>query len=909
MNEFSFNASRLGIAGNTLEADLPPASPLSTRTELPMSSTPQHLTVLQEEKEGGYWSRKMPSFSMASSRGRDKRDGLAPNTASFSSSYVPTRLGHAAHVPHPQQDNRFLEPRPVPSREAGGRSRSMSLDVARVARKSLNAMRPKRSTPASPQAPPMTRTHSEARFAAAPQLDAFSFSDRGQQWTKNPTSLGMMMLCDLPRESQSSTDSDYGSEDESDYGYDYGHGRGRGRRHSISGSSGQGEVPHAHMRGDSGGSYASTAPSTVTDGCPVAPAPASSPVFSMSSANDHNGDEEGDSSDDEDDIEWEQPQAACRPCLSSISFDHAHQDAKPAAPMMHSYAPTFSRPQFQLRRDSPPRKMSLSSMSSNFSPSKLLQRGPRRMASASSLGAKSAGSNDSSFGERARRSFSQARSLLTVPTSPLKRTGRPSTSDGNRPTAVLLHPISTSGLMISRPCQTTPNQISSMSGSTHSNSFSGSTTTHTNETGSIRYPSFYLATSSENDTGSSGASSTGRSVDSVISPELAALEELILTECKFLNDLQLFNDVYVVGLRKLALITPASLDKIVSNLDEVMAFSKFLIDCVRAFLPRRSSPATSVTSNPSQPDSNSSQQQRRHSKQRSVEEANVPNYLGLGNKLVRELPARMEVFARYCMNYGEAKERLEFEHDLRPAVATFIELARSTNPALQGMDMQQFLVLPVQRVTRYPLLFGCLAKQCDKRREEGNEIREEDEDEVAELNEDVGDGLQQRQERNKIIHSNWIRLRDASASICEITNLAISYQQRPRPESARPRATAACRPSMSSPSLPYGVGAGGWGRPSMAPGLAMMEEREDSRVLASIPAPNPAPTPTPAVAQPKAQPRTPGFSLASMTKRRQTPAASTPTGDNSSACETTSSNSSSSSLLGKLLKPFRHPTA
>ncbi|SAM83912.1 related to Intersectin 1 [Ustilago bromivora] len=881
INEFSFNASKLGIVGSTLEADLPPASPLSTQTDLSLTSTPHHLTVLQEEKKGEYWSRKMPSFSMASNRGRDKRAGSVPETAGVSSPYISAHHGQMPFASHPQQNTLFLEPRHIPSSEAGGRSRSMSLDVARVARKSFNAMRPKRSSPVSPQAPPLMRTHSSTAYSAAapPQLDGFSFSYRGQQWITSPTSPGLMMMCDLPRESQSSSDSDYDSDGEYDYGYDYGHGLDR--RHNVSGSSGHGEAPHARMRGNSGGFYASTAPSTVVYGCPVVPASALSSAFSMPSAKDHHDEEEEDSSDDEDDIDWEQSQAIRRPCPSPTSLDYAHQDAKPAVPMMHSYAPTFV------------------SMSSHFSPSKLLQRGPRRVASASSLGARSSVLNESSFGERARRSFSQARSLLTVPSSPLKRNGRPSTSDGERPTAALLHPISTFGLMISRPCQTTPNQMSAMSGSTRSDSFSGSTTTNTNETGSIRYPSLYLATSSENDTGSSGASSTGRSVDSVISPELAALEELILTECKFLNDLQLLNHVYVVGLRKLDLITLASLDKIVSNLDEVMAFSKFLIDCVRAFLPRRPSPATWVTSNPSQPDSSSWQQQHRHSKQKSVEEANAPDYLSLGNKLVRELPARMEVFARYCMNYGEAKERLEFERDLRPAVATFIELARSTNPALQGMDMQQFLVLPVQRVTRYPLLFGCLAKHFDKR-QESNEIREEDEDQV--LDQEAGDALQQRQERNKVIHSNWLRLRDASASICEITNLAISYQQKPRPESARPRATAACRPSMSSPSLPYS----GWGRLLMAPGLAMMEEREDSRVLASAPTPASAR----AVVQPKPQPRTPSFSLASMTKRRQTPAASSAGGDDSSASETTSSNSSrTSSLLGKLLKPFRHPTA
>lgn len=790
MNNFAFNASKLGIAGGRLEADAPP-SPLSSGVELGM--------LAESPQKGAAWPR-LPSFSLGALK-RDARSGSVPDTS----------------FPSPQTGMR-----------RSPRSRAMSLDMPRkFARRSLNAVRPKK--PSSPT--------TRVAAAAAPQLDTFSF----------PSIQGETMLCDLPRESTSSSGSEYGD----DYEFDE-----FGRRHSISGSSGH-EGFHARARGHAGGSFASTAPSTAPDSVPVSTV---------------DGDEED--SDDEDDIEWEQPQLR-RSCFSPVSFEGPQYGAAP--PLQVQYEKPAYQAHGKPQKEGP-------KVSTN--PFMLLRRGPRRVASSSSLGGNSAASNESSFSGRARRSFSQARTLLRIAPA------RPSTSDSEaRPAAVYLQPINTG--LISRPCQTTPNPVSM---STRSNSFSGSMTTNTNEASSFHIPSLYLATSEESGSvtgGSSGASSTsrsGRSWDSV-PPELAALEELVLTECKFLSDLQLLLDVYVEGLKKLGLITASSLERITSNLDEIMAFSKFLIDCVRAFMPQRASPPTSISSQPTHADLHHHQGQAAAANQaRAVDEANAPNYLGLSSKLVRELPARMEVFARYCMNYQAAKERLEFERDLRPAVATFIELSKSTNPALQGMDMQQFLVLPVQRVTRYPLLFGCLAKQSDKRRSVGNEIREEDED--AEF---ADDALQQRQDRAKVIHDNWLRLRDASSAICGITNLAISYQQTTAPRAEVTRARGP-RPSISSPVL--STGAAQFGR--MTPPPPAMVMRDETRPV----------TPAPAVAEQPPKLRSPSFSF-SMTKRRgsakkEESADSTPS---SSVADTSSaSTSSSKSLMGRLLKPFRHPS-
>ena len=876
MQDFSFNASKLGISGEALQAELPP-SPLSSGFDLRSlqdenhaqqpkgwlhylqasrsrpSTSVENSTAQKGEPKQKSWSR-LPAISLQPRR--EQRSASAPETGT-SNAYLPARLGHVAYMP-PKDGS--LQPR----------SRSMSLDVPRLARKSFNNLRLKKSTA------PKTLNDS-------PKLDASASSQERWDVPHVPAGSLRISLSDLPRESESSSDSDYD--------YD--------RRHSISGSSGH-DGYHARSRGQSGGSCTSTAPTTLNDVTVMS-------AFSMSTAPTGCSDSEDDEDDDEDDIEWETP-ARRASCVSPTGFSHTSSPASPIQYFGGSSAPTDQHATSPIVSAPTDNHKKLGSKGS-FTMSML--RRPRRMASSSSLGAKSAESNGS-FSERARRSFSQARSLLTVPSPP--RAPRPSTadSDAGRPRAVYLQPINTG--VISRPCQTTPNPVAS----TRSNSMMTGSTTNTVETGSLRYPSFYMGTSSDSGsvTGGSSGGSSGRSWEST-APELAALEELVLTECKYLADLQLLLDVYVEGLKRLGLITPASLTKILSNLDEVMAFSRFLIDCIRSFLPRRTSPPTSISSQPGhhhglQAHAQQQGQHRRAGDDRAIE----PDYLGLSTKLVRELPARMEVYARYCVGYQGAKERLEFERDLRPAVATFIELARTTNPALQGMDMAQFLVLPVQRVTRYPLLFGCLAKECGKRRTEENELREEDEDvELGNLSDASGglgtstngDTVEQRRERAKAIHNNWIRLRDVSASICGITNLAISYQQQgSRPDSTRPRV----RPSVSSPRLSPSVTQFGGAHMASPPPPAMVRKDES---VGAIPSPPPSTD---------SKPRSTSFSFASLRKSKQAavaersqskaPASMAEVAASTAGITTSSSSSessaSSSSLFGRFLRSFRNPT-
>lgn len=249
-------------------------------------------------------------------------------------------------------------------------------------------------------------------------------------------------------------------------------------------------------------------------------------------------------------------------------------------------------------------------------------------------------------------------------------------------------------------------------------------------------------------------SDAASSTSSRTSPEWSTLEELVITETKFLKDVQTLSSVYLDGMRQMELMTSASLDKIRSNLDEVISLSKHLINMILSHIPTFSV---------------------------SMEDEDL---LALSTVLAKELPPRLEVFTRYCLSLAGAQERLAFEIQLRPAVGKYIQVCKSTNPNLQGMDLSQFLVLPMHRVTRYPLLFGNLAKKSARKQSWSNyntELREEDEEGADQAISEI----QRCQERQDSIHRNWTQLCDATSAICKITNLAISYQELPPPKEKR----------------------------------------------------------------------------------------------------------------------------
>lgn len=64
----------------------------------------------------------------------------------------------------------------------------------------------------------------------------------------------------------------------------------------------------------------------------------------------------------------------------------------------------------------------------------------------------------------------------------------------------------------------------------------------------------------------------------------------------------------------------------------------------------------------------------------------------------------LQAFERYCSNSGRALSTLKALEKDSPVFRLFLGAARDDNPSLRRQDMRSFLILPVQRIARYPLL-------------------------------------------------------------------------------------------------------------------------------------------------------------------------------------------------------------
>lgn len=77
----------------------------------------------------------------------------------------------------------------------------------------------------------------------------------------------------------------------------------------------------------------------------------------------------------------------------------------------------------------------------------------------------------------------------------------------------------------------------------------------------------------------------------------------------------------------------------------------------------------------------------------------------IGDVLERHMPG-MSVYLPYCVNQQSASEILEAERKRDTRVDIHLLNLRTNHPAARGLDLSHFLLVPMQRLTRYPLLLG-----------------------------------------------------------------------------------------------------------------------------------------------------------------------------------------------------------
>ncbi|GHJ86190.1 hypothetical protein NliqN6_2592 [Naganishia liquefaciens] len=198
-----------------------------------------------------------------------------------------------------------------------------------------------------------------------------------------------------------------------------------------------------------------------------------------------------------------------------------------------------------------------------------------------------------------------------------------------------------------------------------------------------------------------------------------AMFEFIVTEGAYVRDLQLVVEVFYAPL--LSMMDESETTAIFGNLEDILLFNTSLLSSLedrqkacRLYIDRIS----------------------------DILSAQLPNLF---------------IYKEYCMKQSQAIAQLQAIRDQNTKIASYLQTVRNENGLIRNLDLSSFLLEPMQRLTRYPLLI----RQIMKYGEEPEELVQLDtalmstERVLAEVNESVR--LAENFERLRVISEDlWI---------------------------------------------------------------------------------------------------------------------------------------------------------
>lgn len=156
------------------------------------------------------------------------------------------------------------------------------------------------------------------------------------------------------------------------------------------------------------------------------------------------------------------------------------------------------------------------------------------------------------------------------------------------------------------------------------------------------------------------------------------VSELFYTEEVFVTDLETLVEVFMKPLLEAEYVSHCDITGIFANLEEVFTSSRKLFEVlgssIEVALPADGRPFV------------------------------LPN---IGNIFAEYCDC--EAFSRYAKNQELASKTIVRLEETNPAFRAFLELARA-NPVCKKLPLSGFLIKPIQRICKYPLLFGEMMK-------------------------------------------------------------------------------------------------------------------------------------------------------------------------------------------------------
>lgn len=145
-----------------------------------------------------------------------------------------------------------------------------------------------------------------------------------------------------------------------------------------------------------------------------------------------------------------------------------------------------------------------------------------------------------------------------------------------------------------------------------------------------------------------------------------AIFELINTEVAYVRDLQLIVEVFYSSL--LPILSEKEITVVFANIEDILLTNTAFV---------------------------SSLEERQKECRLYVDK--------IGDSLLTHLP-NMGGYMEYCVNQSTAIKVLQSLRETSPELASHLQRLRDENPAVRNLDLSSYLLAPMQRITRYPLL-------------------------------------------------------------------------------------------------------------------------------------------------------------------------------------------------------------
>ncbi|KAI0044289.1 hypothetical protein FA95DRAFT_1497317 [Auriscalpium vulgare] len=144
-----------------------------------------------------------------------------------------------------------------------------------------------------------------------------------------------------------------------------------------------------------------------------------------------------------------------------------------------------------------------------------------------------------------------------------------------------------------------------------------------------------------------------------------AIFELIATEAAYVRDLQLIVEIFYSSM--ISLLEPKAITVIFANVEDLLLTNTTFL---------------------------SSLEERQRSCRLYIDQ--------IGDILDKHM-INMRVYGEYCVNQGPAIKVLQTLRDQKPELASHLQKLRE-DPVVRSLDLSSYLLVPMQRITRYPLL-------------------------------------------------------------------------------------------------------------------------------------------------------------------------------------------------------------